>query len=1204
MRALTQGVPVDSADAALNAMVEEVADRLQASDPVDLEAIAQHSPERIAILRQLLPAIEMMADLGRSLIRNSARTGSPAAGQGQLGVLGDFRIVREIGRGGMGVVYAAEQVSLGRKVALKVLPFAVAVDPKLLARFHVEAQAAAHLHHTNIVPIYSVGCENGLNYYAMQYIDGPSLAAVIRELRRRTRTKPAEQSPAGSDCAVGLAEDMISGHFVSPRPGTAAVNARPTQDYQERQAGPQTAGSARGTTKARPSLGRAYYQAAAHLGAQAAEALDHAHRTGVVHRDIKPGNLLVDARGKLWVTDFGLARMSDQSDLTLTGDLVGTLRFMSPEQAHAKRIVVDDRTDIYSLGVTLYELLTLEPAFNGRDRQELLRQIACEEPRAPRRIDPAIPVELETIVLKAMNKDPNGRYATARDLAADLRRFLEYKPIEARPPTLLERADKWSRRHRGLVAAGLVLLLSTAVISTTAATFIAQEQQKTAAAERASRLESLSQQILRTRLMTHHIGWSDYSWDLIRQAARLAGRRDGNLQTVAVGTLQGLDARVVNQFTDFGVASMMFDASGRRLLMGGCTDPKDRSRGRLPAKLWDTTTQRLHELRGDARGPVGFLPDGTPVQLVAGKVGAPIVLVNLDDGQTIRSFQTGGSLIVEDGDVLSTAMMADGSLAGAAVKRPDGGRALAVWDGITGRLLKNLKTDVRCLAFAPDRSLVAGGDAMGRITIWSLASGQELTHIQCGRTRVNSLSLTRERRTRAKPGEHPALDGWLLAAGVGGGEASVWDLGAGVRRGNFPGGHYDIYSVAFSPDATLLAATGRYFVTLWDIAGNRPVLRLDGRVRGADNYIRGLAFAPNGKTLAVGSEAVFGWPCGASLVELKDGRGVQTLRGLTGDVEKVAFSADGRLVAALANDWQVGVWDRGDGLLLRVFEAPVGLFADQATLAFSPDGRHFAFSAGQEARLWDLATGAQKGAWTLPPALSDRLAFHDPDNLLLIRQETTDGVSPPGNRPVRDQPRIVRLRRLLADGRMELVREIKDYPAGLLALELTPDGAYVVIGGWSNADRKFGSLQFLEARTGTPLWSRPVGADLAYRLDPTGKIFVINDYPIGAQPSVMVEVPTGKFLGTFDPELGEVGPGVRRWIRRTHPTRLSHDHRLLLMEQGRHDPLLQIDPDLVDGGLFFNSDGGHAAWGRTDGIVAVLDFHEIQRRLAEVDLGW
>jgi serine/threonine protein kinase len=383
--------------------------------------------------------------------------------------LGDFRLVREIGRGGMGVVYEAEQLSLSRRVALKVLPFAAALDAKQLQRFKNEAQAAAHLHHTNIVPVFGVGCERGVHFYAMQFIEGQTLAALIRQLRHAAGLDAAEPEGCGADAAA-LPQALASGQLApasrsrAEEPPTGPYTHLPAQAQAPPAAAtPQPA--APGSTE-RSTKDPAFFRTVANLGVQAAEALEHAHQLGVVHRDIKPANLLVDAGGRLWVTDFGLAHVQSQVGLTMTGDLVGTLRYMSPEQALAKRVIIDHRTDIYSIGVTLYELLTLQPAFGGNDRQELLRQIAFEEPRPPRRRNQSMPAELETIVLKAMEKNPGERYATAQQLADDLERFLKDEPIWAKRPTLPQRARKWARRHKPLVWSAAV---SAAVLSVMAA---------------------------------------------------------------------------------------------------------------------------------------------------------------------------------------------------------------------------------------------------------------------------------------------------------------------------------------------------------------------------------------------------------------------------------------------------------------------------------------------------------------------------------------------------------------------------------------------------------------------------------------------------------------------------------------------------------------------------------------------------------------
>jgi serine/threonine protein kinase/Flp pilus assembly protein TadD len=443
----TTTAQANGAEALLGQVADEFTERLNRGEEPQVEEYAQRHPEIASLLRQVLPALKLIR------LPDEAET---EGGTLRRGTLGDFRILREIGRGGMGVVYEAEQISLGRRVALKVLPFASTLDPKRLQRFKNEAQAAAGLHHTNIVPVHATGCERGVHYYAMQFIEGRTLAQVIAEIH-----KP--EAPAKED---GPAKVHVA-RIADPISNSADLDAPPTEVPQPEPdsfpKGAETSPEARVSTL--PSTrGRSFFQAVAGLGMQAAEALDYSHELGVIHRDIKPGNMLLDGRGKLWITDFGLAHCQTQAGLTMSGDLVGTLRYMSPEQALAKRVLVDHRTDIYSLGASLYELIAGKPVFAGGDRQELLRQIAFEEPRPLRRHEKAVPAELETILLKALEKNPAERYASAREMAEDLERFVKDEPIKARRPSLVRRLRGWGRRHQPLVwsaAVALVVVLAT-----------------------------------------------------------------------------------------------------------------------------------------------------------------------------------------------------------------------------------------------------------------------------------------------------------------------------------------------------------------------------------------------------------------------------------------------------------------------------------------------------------------------------------------------------------------------------------------------------------------------------------------------------------------------------------------------------------------------------------------------------------------------
>lgn len=344
--------------------------------------------------------------------------------------LGDFVLGRELGRGGMGIVYEARQISLDRTVALKVLPFAAVLDSKQIARFKSEAQAAAQILHPNIVPVFAIGVDRGVHFYAMQFIDGQALDLAITELRKREKHSP---------------DALKRGLLLS----SSSDNA------------PE------------------YFRTVARLGVQASDALHAAHEYGIVHRDIKPSNLLLDLEGKLWVTDFGLARCQQDATFSKTGDIVGTMRYMSPEQASGQSALIDQRTDVYSLGVTLYELLALEPAVQGADGPAVLRNIDQENPRSLRKLQPKLPVDLENVILKAMARAREDRYTTAQEFADDLRRFLNGQPTIAKPPTVAERATKWALRHKRVVATVATVATLACVGFAVSTLLIAREKRNT-----------------------------------------------------------------------------------------------------------------------------------------------------------------------------------------------------------------------------------------------------------------------------------------------------------------------------------------------------------------------------------------------------------------------------------------------------------------------------------------------------------------------------------------------------------------------------------------------------------------------------------------------------------------------------------------------------------------------------------------------------
>jgi serine/threonine protein kinase len=458
----------------------------QGRRPSRREWLARY-PELGPALRDCLDGLGLIRDAAASIsVPRSA--GSDARVGVQAGTpIGDFHIIREIGRGGMGIIYEATQLSLGRRVALKVLPFAAGLDNKFLQRFRLESQAAAQLHHNNIVPVFGVGCDRGVHFYAMQLIDGVSLDRVIRLLRREDEAR--SPGAASTDPPTAQVWSDLASHAHAddiPTGSIASTTVADRGDAMEQTLASVTGDLSTRQTKVRPKA----YRAVARLMEQAADALEYSHQQGIIHRDIKPANLLVDKQRHLWITDFGLAHLHDEQNLTRTGELLGTILYASPEQVSGQRVLIDQRTDLYSLGATFYELLTLRPVFSGSTRHALLQQVLTEEPVRPRTLDHNIPPELETIVLKLLSKTPAERYNSAQELVDDLRRFLRDEPIIARPPTLRDRMRKWGRRHPAYVGAAVLVMFVVLLLSGISNWFIAKANSRTHAALAAEQLRA------------------------------------------------------------------------------------------------------------------------------------------------------------------------------------------------------------------------------------------------------------------------------------------------------------------------------------------------------------------------------------------------------------------------------------------------------------------------------------------------------------------------------------------------------------------------------------------------------------------------------------------------------------------------------------------------------------------------------------------
>jgi WD40 repeat protein/serine/threonine protein kinase len=873
-------------DALLGRIADEYLERLDQGEEPGTEEYALKYPELASVLRRVLPALSAMRASGAGTARADAVLGADPA---PTGYLGDYRLLRPVGRGGMGVVYEAEQHSLGRRVALKVLPFAATLDPRQLQRFRTEAQAAGQLEHPNVVPVYAVGCERGVHYYAMRFIDGRSLATLVGELRHEAGLNVHD-----------AAEDEPTGPATSPAPVAPSTAAVRWTEHATNQ--------------------RAFFRAMARLALQAAQALEHAHQLGVVHRDIKPANLLLDERGNLWITDFGLAYIKSDARLTLTGDLVGTLRYMSPEQALAQRSRIDHRTDVYSLGATLYELLTLQPAFTGRDREELLRQIAFSEPRLPRQINRAIPVELETIVLKALAKNPAERYATAAGLAEDLERFLADRPIRARRATLAERAWRCCRRNPALAAvSGLaaVALAALAIGSTFAwqqslhATSLHAEQERTQAA-------------------------LDVAESFRGQAERLSG-------TLALE--RGLSLCEQGE----GGRGLLWFAHGLAIAPEPAIDLKRDLRLSLASwykNVFPMWAYLQHD--GDVNA-VAYSLNGT-------------ILATASDDQTARLWDaaTGRQLRVLRGDtdfVLAVAFRPDGN---ALLTTSKDGTA-RLWDVASGKLVETIRhsAPVTAAVFSPDSKLLASVGQDGTARVWDAATGEPVAKPLGVDAPVVAVAF--------------GPDSKSLVTADAAGFARIWEARTGKPIGQPMRHEHVVIRLAISPDGRrILTGSQDHTARLWEAATGKPV----GAPLEHGHIVYAVAFSPDGKRAATGSNDGT-----VRLLETETGMPISSVLGNGGSVRLLAFSPDSMMLASGDNEGTARLWRAGTGAPVG---GPLEHQGPIKALAFSPDGRLLATPSWDgTARLWDTASATSAGPPLPHPNAVGALAFR-PDGKSLL----------------------------------------------------------------------------------------------------------------------------------------------------------------------------------------------------------------------------